>query len=831
MAKQRCNFWCILFMAVIIAVFAAMPVSNAATISGTVYKEDGSSPVSDATIAVNVYDGTPCGIHQVVAQDTTGNGSFVIAGLSPGTYYLKAEKVSGTANYVSDWWAVAGSIWDCWGAEAVTISSSEVVLSNKNFQLDLYGSISGTLYDATGDPVEDGYILDVTAFRGNSCENSEYIGAQGTAKNPPSYTIDKVPPGTYYVRSNNKGNVWYVDEYHTVSGNTNNGVSYSCSLATQVSVNSGMDTPNIDFQLDGGGRISGTVYKSDGTTPITDADIRIFAYEGGACNRQFVDGTMTSNGSYNIAGLPAGSYHIHAFRENGVNYIGEWHSKPLSSYDCNDADAVQVWVGVETEDIDFQLDSGGNISGRLVDENGQPLGNVKVEYDGNSPGSDWQQVWSNPADGTFTLNGLGPGPAEITIISDPGRYLAGFRRNFYLAPGEHKDIGTLRVQKGAAISGVVVKGGVPLQEYELSVGAKLTLAEVDTGADGSFGFVLPPGEFVINSKDAMDSFTIVPQKVVVAGSDIMTNRVIPTIAAYDLSNGDAYNGTVTINDSPPTDAAVMVLSFMNDEKFDLNNWGAMSPLSIGGFFDGSTASNPYQLATPPGSAVRLMSALYSEWNDGNQSFTLIESTNNVTGGGTYNYAYNNIGSTVDGYVTRNGEPVYLALLGLYRETGNEFAGFATTDHTGYYVLYNVPDGTYVVKVTAEDYDGIVKSPYYLVNDNLTIPTITIPGDIYVEPAGNCGGKSPCFATVEEGIASATDGSTINIAAGTYDEDIILDAPKELILQGGWDAAFTSQTSYTTANGLIIRQGKIITYNLILRPFTEASSGNRSSRSS
>jgi len=79
-------------MAVIIAVFAAMPVSNAATISGTVYKEDGSSPVSDATIAVNVYDGTPCGIHQVVAQDTTGNGSFVIAGLSPGTYYLKAEK-------------------------------------------------------------------------------------------------------------------------------------------------------------------------------------------------------------------------------------------------------------------------------------------------------------------------------------------------------------------------------------------------------------------------------------------------------------------------------------------------------------------------------------------------------------------------------------------------------------------------------------------------------------------------------------------------------------------------------------------------------------------
>jgi len=168
MEKQRCDFWCILFMAVILSIFAAMPVSNAATISGTVYKEDGSSPVNDATIAVNVYEGAPCGTYQVVAQDTTSDGSFVIAGLSPGTYYLKAEKVSGTPDYIDEWWAGAGSIWDCWGSEAVTINSSGDVLSNKNFQLELYGSISGTLYDASGALI--GTRLDVKAFRGSSCE-------------------------------------------------------------------------------------------------------------------------------------------------------------------------------------------------------------------------------------------------------------------------------------------------------------------------------------------------------------------------------------------------------------------------------------------------------------------------------------------------------------------------------------------------------------------------------------------------------------------------------------------------------------------------------------
>jgi len=241
MEKQGCNFFCILFMAVIIAIFAAMPVSNAATISGTVYKEDGSSPVNDATIAVNVYEGTPCGTCQVVAQDTTSDGSFVIAGLSPGTYYLKAEKVSGTPDYIDEWWAGAGSIWDCWGSEAVTINSSGDVLSNKNFQLELYGSISGTLYDASGVLINAG--TDVIAFRGSSCENTKFIGAQVLAN--PTYTITNVPPGTYYVRTSAKGNSWYVNEYHTVSGSTNNGVSYLCDSVTQVSVNSGTGTPSL----------------------------------------------------------------------------------------------------------------------------------------------------------------------------------------------------------------------------------------------------------------------------------------------------------------------------------------------------------------------------------------------------------------------------------------------------------------------------------------------------------------------------------------------------------------------------------------------------------
>ena len=100
---------------------------------------------------------------------------------------------------------------------------------------------------------------------------------------------------------------------------------------------------------------------------------------------------------------------------------------------------------------------------------------------------------------------------------------------------------------------------------------------------------------------------------------------------------------------------------------------------------------------------------------------------------------------------------------------------------------------------------------------------TLSADIiYVEPEGVCGGKSPCFDSIEVGIVFAADGATINIAEGAYDEDIMLDEPKELIILGGWDATFTSQVSYTAATGLRIRQGKIITYNLVLKPLIRPS---------
>jgi len=63
--------------------------------------------------------------------------------------------------------------------------------------------------------------------------------------------------------------------------------------------------------------------------------------------------------------------------------------------------------------------------------------------------------------------------------------------------------------------------------------------------------------------------------------------------------------------------------------------------------------------------------------------------------------------------------------------------------------------------------------------------------------GTCGGKSPCYTSIQAAINAAATGSNIRIAQGTYTESITLSTSKSLTLKGGWNSSFTAQTPNTT----------------------------------
>ena len=88
--------------------------------------------------------------------------------------------------------------------------------------------------------------------------------------------------------------------------------------------------------------------------------------------------------------------------------------------------------------------------------------------------------------------------------------------------------------------------------------------------------------------------------------------------------------------------------------------------------------------------------------------------------------------------------------------------------------------------------------------------------IYVESTGSCGGNIPCYTTIQEAIDAVNSGASIRIAEEIYDEGLIIDTANDLILQGGWDSTFTSQSSNTTVNFLTISNGSIEVDKVILQ---------------
>ncbi|MCH7653056.1 MAG: carboxypeptidase regulatory-like domain-containing protein, partial [Chloroflexi bacterium] len=667
-------------------------LSGGGSISGTII--DGSSnPVANADVWAETYECCGGG-----GSRTDSAGNYTISGLAPGEYrvqvFVQGQNLSSMFyDGQTDWWL----------ADTVTVTENTTT-ANINFQLSSGGSISGIVTDGT-DPIAN---VEVWAESYDCCAggNGTQTASDGT------YTISGLAPGDYRVQI-------------FINGGNFSGEFYNDTrdwfLADRVSVNADQTTASIDFVLDAGGSISGTVTNSNGD-PISNADVWAETYD--CCGG---NGTRTdSNGDYTISGLATGSYRVQVNVFDG-DYSGEFYD---NTTDWGLATEVAVTAGQTTSLIDFVLGAGGTISGTVTNGSGDPVANADIWA--NSFDCCGGNGTRTKSDGTYKISGLAPGNYRVQVYVSDQNLAGEFYNNkadwdsadaVVVTSGQTTSSVDFVLASGGSISGTILDSNTdPIANADVWVSSFDNSGGFGWGrtySDGTYTISgLLPGTYRVEVSAEGKIHTLYD------GTSSWEDATAVTVLSdqttlnidFTLGNGGTVTGTVRDGVGDPVANAEV-----NASSYDgAGGWGWTQTASDGTFTIDGLATGDYRLqAGAPQDGLTY--EFYNETSDWN-SAARVSVTDGVT---TPNIDFTlGGGGTVTGTVTDGaGDPVANAWVwaDLYDCCGGNGASTASD---GTYSIPGLTPGDYRVQVFAED-KGLVGEFYNDTSDWSAAARVTV----------------------------------------------------------------------------------------------------------
>jgi hypothetical protein len=354
------------------AVGSAVSVAAGSTAAGIDFALAAGGRVSGEV--TDVASGAPIGSVNVGVFDATGRqlsygytdslgGYLTQEGLPGGSYYLRTYNSAGFLDELYDDKPCLGSCTVTNGTPvAVSVGSTS---SGKNFALAAGSRFAGhvrdsatlaplkgvsiQLYDDSGRYVTSGYTDDAGAF------------LTGTG----------VPPGTYFARSYNSAG--YVNE---LFGGALCVASCDVTSGTPIPVFGSGVVSGIDFSLEVGGRIRGTILDAGTFAPLASVSVQVYDSAG----KYVSSGSSDWLGNYLTRdGLPSGSYYLRTY--NGAGYVNKvYNNLACVGYcDVTLGTPVAVTAGATTSGIGFALQAGARVSGTVRSSALTPLASVYVE--------------------------------------------------------------------------------------------------------------------------------------------------------------------------------------------------------------------------------------------------------------------------------------------------------------------------------------------------------------------------------------------------------------------------------------------------------------------
>jgi uncharacterized GH25 family protein len=381
----------------------------------------------DVAGRVTYSDGTPIAVATMVrvaleapgviamTNATEADGTFVFHNAPRGPVTVRPERLDAT-RYVG-------------ASKDVTAPATNVVLT-----IPRGGRISGHVVDASsGQPITD---FEMLVQRGAAMFAG---GAPRTIHTDDgTFTIDDVMPGRIELTATAEG--------------------YTRGSASGIDVAEGAAVPNVELRLERAARVKGRVTSSDGQ-PIIGA--RVMSSEPGRRIGPLDANVTDADGNYELTSVAPGERNI-SFSKEG--YIAATKT-------------VDATAGKESR-LDATLDRGRELSGRVLDDSGQPVAAAEVRVEGEA-----MRPVQTDGDGTFRLTGLREGHVRLFA-----------HKNGYTDARDETDTTTsssvtLTLGHGATINGHVTG----LTEAEMAT------ANISFFGNGTYGSTRP---------DAAGNFTL-----------------------------------------------------------------------------------------------------------------------------------------------------------------------------------------------------------------------------------------------------------------------------------------------------------------------------------